>query len=87
MTFNLMDVTKIKKNGFKKCGLFPFNFNAVDLTSLKKKNLSTDIGDVDVSLTNESHDNLVAVNCIEKLSSEEQLVCPFKQMNIWEALV
>lgn len=76
MTFNSIDVTKILKSGFKKCGLFPFNFNAVDLTRVlkKNKNSSTDIGEFDVPITNESHDNLAAVNCIEKLLSEEQLV-------------
>ena len=34
---NTLDIKKIIKNGFRSCGLYPFNANAVDYNILNKK--------------------------------------------------
>lgn len=67
-TLNNLNVKDILKNGFRRCGLYPFNANAVDYTkviTLKRSHVET------IEQYSEQYKN--ALECIEKNMSKDTL--------------
>lgn len=68
-----LDVSKISKNGFRRCGLHPFDADAPDYTKIfKKASRSAQIDEKEVEVEDDHPDHRV-LNLLEKFIAPETL--------------
>lgn len=87
-TFKKMNLKEILTNGFRKCGLYPFDFNAIDLTKIVSQNDTiqsvekvSDLEMVEESSTREILQNFIHQN-LEKSTEIDTIACLLTEKQI-----